>query len=146
MIHFKQRDAGAWHQAILYITFIKMYQMLTKFIVKQKTHHQAVTLFFTSYFRGCSLRQKCPVIYVCIKTSQWIPQLCIINTAIQSKTFDNSIVYWILNIAQIKNKKYPWTSTKSLLLYLPLLLFVPIISTIANFDVNILFEPSCTRI
>lgn len=47
MIHFKQRDAGAWHQAILYIKFIKMYQMLTKSIVKQKTHHQAVTLFFT---------------------------------------------------------------------------------------------------
>lgn len=47
MIHFKQIDAGAWRQAILYITFIKMYQMLTKSIVKEKTQHQNVTLPFT---------------------------------------------------------------------------------------------------
>jgi hypothetical protein len=47
MIHFKQRDAEAWRQATLYITFIKMYQVLTMSIVKQKTPHQAVTLSFT---------------------------------------------------------------------------------------------------
>lgn len=46
MTHFKHRDAGAWCQSILYITFIKMCQMLTKFIVKQKTQNQAVTLSF----------------------------------------------------------------------------------------------------